>query len=114
MSRTFDLIVIGAGSAAGSYAWRCRSAGWTVAMIDKQLFGGTCALRSCDPKKVLGSKVLVEDGTQRILGAHLPGPEAGETINLFALAMRANVTADRFRQMMWADPTKGSDTSYMV
>ena len=59
-------------------------------------------------------KVLVEEGSQRILGAHLLGPEAGETINLFALAMRANVTADRFRQMMWAYPTNGSDTSYMV
>jgi glutathione reductase (NADPH) len=53
MTRTFDLIVIGSGSAAGSVASRCRHAGWTVAMVDKRPFGGTCALRGCDPKKVL-------------------------------------------------------------
>ena len=33
-------------------------------------------------------KVLVEEGTDRILGAHLLGDQAGETINLFALAIR--------------------------
>jgi glutathione reductase (NADPH) len=59
-------------------------------------------------------KVLIEDGTARILGAHLLGPHADQTINLFALAMRAGVTADRFKQMLWAYPTQGSDTAYMV
>jgi pyruvate/2-oxoglutarate dehydrogenase complex dihydrolipoamide dehydrogenase (E3) component len=37
-----------------------------------------------------------------------------ETINLFALAMRAGVTADRFREILWAYPTHASDTQYMV
>jgi hypothetical protein len=32
-------------------AHRCRATGWRVAVI--QPFGGTCALRGCDPKKVL-------------------------------------------------------------
>lgn len=59
-------------------------------------------------------KVLVENGTNRILGAHLLGPHADETINLFALAMRAGVTADRFKQALWAYPTHASDTAYMV
>lgn len=59
-------------------------------------------------------KVIVEDGTGRILGAHLLGPHADETINLFALAMRAGVTADAFKTMIWAYPTHGSDTAYMV
>ena len=34
-------------------AHRCRATGWRVAVIDHQPFGGTCALRGCDPKKVL-------------------------------------------------------------
>lgn len=59
-------------------------------------------------------KVLVEDGSGRILGAHLLGPQADETINLFALAMRAGVTADQFKRTLWAYPTHGSDTQYMV
>ena len=40
-------------------------------------------------------KVLVEEGTGRIIGAHLLGPGSDETINLFALAMRNGITADR-------------------
>ena len=59
-------------------------------------------------------KVLVEQESGRILGAHLLGPHADETINLFTLAMRAGVTADQFKQMLWAYPTHGSDTAYMV
>ena len=45
MSEPFDLVVIGSGTAAQSVASRCRQAGWTVAMVDKRPFGGTCALR---------------------------------------------------------------------
>lgn len=49
----FDLIVIGTGTAASTTASECSSAGWRVAIIDSLPFGGTCALRGCDPKKVL-------------------------------------------------------------
>lgn len=49
----FDVIVIGTGSAGTSVAHKCASAGKKVAIIDSHPFGGTCALRGCDPKKVL-------------------------------------------------------------
>jgi glutathione reductase (NADPH) len=58
-------------------------------------------------------KVLIDTRTDQIVGAHLLGPQADETINLFALAMRAGVKASDFRQMLWAYPTHGSDTPYM-
>ena len=61
MVRTIDLIIVGSGSAAMAVASQCRAAGWTVAMIDKRPFGGTCALRGCDPKKVLvGAAAAIE------------------------------------------------------
>ena len=43
-------------------------------------------------------------------------PALASTSHLAAelLAMRAGVTADRFKQMIWAYPTHGSDTAYMV
>jgi glutathione reductase (NADPH) len=53
MEKRFDLVVIGTGTAASTVASLCRSAGWEVAVIDSRPFGGTCALRGCDPKKVL-------------------------------------------------------------
>jgi glutathione reductase (NADPH) len=54
MERTYDLIVVGTG-VASAVASRCREAGWTVAVVDSRPFGGTCALRGCNPKKMLVS-----------------------------------------------------------
>ena len=49
----FDLIVIGAGTAGSGVARMTAAAGWKVAIIDCLPYGGTCALRGCDPKKML-------------------------------------------------------------
>jgi glutathione reductase (NADPH) len=61
-----------------------------------------------------GFKVLVEEGTDRILGAHLVGPHADEVINIFALAIRKGLTAEDLKTTMFAYPTGASDISYMV
>ncbi len=63
-----DLIVIGTGTAASVVAMGCRKAGWSVAVIDHQPFGGTCALRGCDPKKMLIAAAEVIDGFERMGG----------------------------------------------
>jgi glutathione reductase (NADPH) len=63
-----DLIVIGTGSAAGSVAYPCRSAGWSVTVIDSRPFGGTCQLRGCDPKKVLVGGGELVDWNRRMQG----------------------------------------------
>lgn len=68
MNLKFDLVVIGTGSAASTIASRCRSAGWAVAVIDSRPFGGTCALRGCDPKKVLVGAADIIDWAQRMAG----------------------------------------------
>lgn len=62
----FDLVVIGTGVAASTVASQCRSAGWQVAIIDSRPFGGTCALRGCDPKKVLVGAAEVLDWNHRM------------------------------------------------
>jgi glutathione reductase (NADPH) len=61
-----------------------------------------------------GFKVLVEEGTERILGAHLLGLHAEEVINLFALAIRTGLRASDLKQMVYAYPTSASDVSYMI
>lgn len=63
---THDLIVIGTGTAATVTAMGCRKAGWSVAIIDHRPFGGTCALRGCDPKKMLIAATEVIDGFERM------------------------------------------------
>jgi glutathione reductase (NADPH) len=61
-----------------------------------------------------GFKVLVEEGTGRILGAHLIGPHVDEVINIFALAIRKGLTAEDLKTTMFAYPTGASDIGYMV
>ena len=68
MTRKFDLIAIGTGSGASSVASRCREAGWQVAIVDSRPFGGTCALRGCDPKKVLVGAAEAVDWIRRMRG----------------------------------------------
>lgn len=68
MRKQFDLIVIGSGTAASTVASHCRSAGWQVAIIDSRPFGGTCALRGCDPKKVLVGAAELKDWISRMSG----------------------------------------------
>jgi glutathione reductase (NADPH) len=60
----FDLIIIGTGTAASVAASQCSSAGWKVAVIDSLPFGGTCALRGCEPKKVLVEAAKVIDSNE--------------------------------------------------
>jgi glutathione reductase (NADPH) len=68
MTRRFDVIAIGTGSAASAVASRCRGAGWQVAIVDSRPFGGTCALRGCDPKKVLVGVAEAIDWARRMKG----------------------------------------------
>lgn len=49
----FDAIIIGAGQAGPSLAGRLTSAGMSVAIIERHLFGGTCVNAGCKPTKTL-------------------------------------------------------------
>jgi glutathione reductase (NADPH) len=61
-----------------------------------------------------GFKVLIEEGSDRILGAHLLGPHADEVINLFALAIATDIPAADLREKLFAYPTVASDVQYML
>lgn len=74
---THDLIVIGTGSAASQVARRCRAAGWSVAVVDSRPYGGTCALRGCDPKKVLLGAAELVDWQRRMMGNGVRGGDVG-------------------------------------
>jgi glutathione reductase (NADPH) len=65
-------------------------------------------------ESVYGYKTLVEEGSGRILGAHLVGPHADEVINVFALAIRHGLTAQDNNSTMFAYPTGASDIGYML
>ena len=78
--KTYDLVVVGSGPAAGLVAKRARKAGRTVAMVDKRPFAGTCGLRGCVPKKALvgvaeaveRTRLLAGKGVEGAVGLHWP------------------------------------------
>ena len=53
MKRSFDLIVLGAGSGGLAAAKKSAGHGANVAIIEGDLVGGTCVIRGCVPKKLL-------------------------------------------------------------
>ncbi|MCH7224948.1 dihydrolipoyl dehydrogenase family protein [Haloferula sp. A504] len=61
-----------------------------------------------------GYKVIIENGSERIVGAHLARHNAAEAINVLALAMKHGITAPQLKDFMWAYPTIVSDLKYMV
>jgi glutathione reductase (NADPH) len=61
-----------------------------------------------------GFKVLIEEQTDRIIGAHLLGPHADEMINVFAVAIRLGIPARDLKQTPFAYPTHSSDIRFML
>lgn len=73
MDRQYDLVVIGAGTAAMGASTRVRAGGWSVAIVDFRPFGGTCALRGCDPKKLLIGGTSAVDQVRRMRSQGVDG-----------------------------------------
>jgi glutathione reductase (NADPH) len=77
------------------------TSGWA----SSQRVGETCA----------AFKVLIEEDTNRILGAHIVGPNAEEVINIFSLAIRLGLTSkDLNDPILYTYPTNSSDILYML
>jgi glutathione reductase (NADPH) len=69
----YDLIVVGTGAGGSGVATRCAKSGWRVAVVDEEPYGGTCALRGCDPKKVLVGVSDLVDWHRRMTGLGVTG-----------------------------------------
>ena len=65
-------------------------------------------------EKHSGYKVLIDNQTDEILGAHIARHNASEAINTLALAMKYHIKAADLADFMWAYPTITSDLKYMV
>lgn len=77
-AQDYDLIVIGAGTGGNGVARMAAAAGWKVASVDSMPYGGTCALRGCDPKKML---IAVTEGVDWAHNLKGKGLEAETSIN---------------------------------
>ena len=53
MPDSYDLAIIGAGEAGQAAAYLARDRGASVAIVDRELFGGSCPFWACMPSKAL-------------------------------------------------------------
>jgi pyruvate/2-oxoglutarate dehydrogenase complex dihydrolipoamide dehydrogenase (E3) component len=55
----FDAIIIGTGQASPALANRLTAAGWSVAVVERALVGGTCVNTGCTPTKTMVASAYV-------------------------------------------------------
>jgi glutathione reductase (NADPH) len=60
------------------------------------------------------SKVIIDEANNRIVGAYILGPNAGEAINIFAAVMRLGLKASDIKKLVFTYPTACSDIRYML
>ena len=83
MTSTFDAIVIGTGQAGPHLAGRMAAKGMKVAIIERNLFGGTCVNTGCIPTKAMVASAYA---------AHVSRRAAD-----YGIAVNGGVTADMQR-----------------
>lgn len=88
MTKKYDLVIVGSGSAAMGAATTIKEAGWSVAVVDFRPFGGTCALRGCDPKKMLITGAEAVDLAKRMKANGVAGDTRIEWPALMAFKRR--------------------------
>ncbi|MFV0559990.1 MAG: dihydrolipoyl dehydrogenase family protein [Enterococcus sp.] len=62
----YDVVIIGSGVGGLTAAYALHAVGKSVAVIENNLWGGTCPNRGCDPKKVLLSGVEARDRVNQL------------------------------------------------
>ena len=68
MEYDYDVIVIGTGTSAYFVVNNCLTANLTVAVVDRREYGGTCAMRGCQPKKYLVAAAETVERCRRMQG----------------------------------------------
>ncbi|EAS49961.1 MAG: NAD(P)/FAD-dependent oxidoreductase [Aurantimonas coralicida] len=108
MAISYDLLIIGTGTAAMVAAMRVRAAGWSVAVADFRSFGGTCALRGCDPKKMMIGGTDAADHAWRMQGHGVEGDTHLEWPGLLAFKRSFTVPIPDKHEQRYEE--KGIDT----
>ena len=73
LPKRFDVVVLGSGSAAAKVAKAAAKAGQATLCVENRDFGGTCALRGCNPKKVLVRAAELVERCELLRGKAVPG-----------------------------------------
>ncbi len=106
--RAFDAIIVGAGQAGPPLAGRLTGAGMTVALVERQLVGGTCVNTGCMPTKTLVASAYAAHLARRAgdYGVTIQGPIGFDVAK--ARQRATNVTRDnRAKVTAWMEEMEG-------
>ncbi|MDN6293111.1 MAG: dihydrolipoyl dehydrogenase family protein [Alkalibacterium gilvum] len=110
MTHSYDVVVIGSGPAGKSAASSLASKNNKVAVIENDLWGGTCPNRGCDPKKVLVSAVESQTIANQLSGK---GIKDTPTVNWTDLmTFKKTFTDPVSEQSKKSLDSSGADTYY--
>ena len=97
----YDLVVVGAGSAAFAAAIKASEAGYRVALVEEAVLGGTCVNIGCVP-----SKALLRAGEVAWMAGHHPFTGLATSsgpVDLSALVGQKDELVGAMRQQRYAD-----------
>ncbi|MCS2158753.1 mercuric reductase [Scandinavium sp. H11S7] len=108
--RIFDAVLIGAGQAAPSLAVELAARGQHVALIEGNMFGGTCVNFGCTPTKTLRKSARVAHMARRAADfGVITGPVSVDFSAAMA-RMRARVETSRSGLVLWLEGTDNVET----
>jgi glutathione reductase (NADPH) len=81
----FDVIIVGSGTSAYYVATGLLEAKKKIAMVDERPFGGTCALRGCQPKKYLVANAEAVATAKHLVGKGIEAAPRTDWSDLQAL-----------------------------
>ncbi len=97
----YDLLILGSGSAAFAAGIEARSLGASVALVEREVLGGTCVNVGCVPSKTLlaAAERAALAREQRFAGV----TTSVESVDLAALIAEKNELVTALRQTKYAD-----------
>ncbi|GEK28825.1 dihydrolipoyl dehydrogenase family protein [Furfurilactobacillus siliginis] len=69
----YDQLILGGGPGGLALAYELKAAGKKVAVVEENLWGGTCPNRGCDPKKILVAAVEAKRHAEYMQGEGIDG-----------------------------------------
>ncbi|WP_333889595.1 FAD-containing oxidoreductase [Mycolicibacterium gadium] len=108
MTEKFDAVIVGAGQAGPPLAGRLTQAGYTVAVIERKLVGGTCVNSGCIPTKTLVASAYAARIARR--GAEYGIGTGDISVDMAAVKARKDkiVVGDREGVESWIEGMEGA------
>jgi glutathione reductase (NADPH) len=111
-SMATSVYTVPALAAVGLTEAAAKQKGFAVTVHSNDMLGWLSARTYAET--VAWSKIIVDQATDRILGAHFVGHAGQELVNIFGLAMRFGITASQIKDYVYAYPTFSSDIRHML